>query len=110
MNPTELTPAELRDELDRIDRMLGARTSATMMRRNELQNELRSRPEACRACIGLGWAPLFVYPGKRNVNAQRCTKCEGRGYVEPTEPRPLIDPTTVAAARTQLAALRGVGQ
>lgn len=39
------TPAELRDELDRIDRMRLPLSGATMMRRNELANELRNRME-----------------------------------------------------------------
>lgn len=39
------TPAELRAELDRIDRKRGPLSGATMMRRNTVANELRSRPE-----------------------------------------------------------------
>lgn len=78
MNPTELTPAELRDELDRIDRMQGPLTAATMMRRNMVRQELERRP------VVRTWTS--------------------------NKSRPLIDPTKVAAARTQLAALRGVGQ
>lgn len=40
------TPAELRYELDRIDRMRLPLSGATMMRRNELANELETRPRA----------------------------------------------------------------
>ncbi len=39
------TPAELRDELGRIDRMRLPLSGATMMRRNELANELATRPQ-----------------------------------------------------------------
>ena len=40
------TPAELRDELDRIDRMRLPLSGGTMMRRNTVRLELETRPRA----------------------------------------------------------------
>lgn len=58
-NPTDLSPAELRDELDRIDRMQGPLTGATMMRRNMVRQELEHRPR-----------PLNIEEPVRRMRAQ----------------------------------------
>ena len=102
MNPTELTPAELRDELDRIDRMQGPLTAATMMRRNMVQDELCDREWLANA------SPNDIARDRIQAGMSNAEIRLANGDPEP--PRPLIDPTKVAAARTQLAALRGVGQ
>ena len=43
MTPDEMLTDELRQELDRIDRMLAPLSGATMMHRNAIAHELRSR-------------------------------------------------------------------
>lgn len=63
------TPAELRDELDRIDRMRGPLTGATMMRRNTVRLELETRPQPRKP---ISMAPVLVM--RADVRARKAVR------------------------------------